>query len=588
MLGTTLESTTMQSLYALVEKEARKAINMAFSLDRDPVVRWSNKPEFGDLQINAAMSLAKELGEKPRDVAQKILENLDIGNVTAKTPEIAGPGFINVSFSDSQLAKYAFDLIRDERCGVERVATPQKIVIDYGGANIAKEMHIGHLRSAIIGDALNRNLSFLGHSTIKQDHLGDWGTQFGMLVEFLTVDGKIPEALPELGDLDTFYKQAQTRFKSDEAFAIKARARVALLQGGDGDSLRAWRHIYDETLKHLLNVYDRMGILLTKEDSRGESFYNDMLADVCEQLLEKGIAELSDGALVVYKEGVLDRDGNPFGLIIRKSDGGYGYGTTDIAALKYAAESDKADRVVYAVDARQSQHFQIVFDVCKRAGWINNTVPEHAAFGTVLGEDGTPFKTRSGDVVKLSALLDEATERAGKLIEEKSSELSDEEKLELAKSIGIGAIKYADLSNNRAKNYVFDWDRMLAMEGNTAPYLQYAIARINSLIRKADTSDTDFSKNEINISSTHESQLIKELSRFGEVLHEVEDALEPHRLCTYLFDLAQSFTSMYENCPVLRENDENLRKSRLSLCFLTARTLRQGLDLLGIKSPERL
>ena len=578
----------MDSLYSRVEVAARKAVLAATGIDGDPVVRWSTKPEFGDLQINAAMALAKQLGEKPRDVALKIPGALDLTGISETEPEIAGPGFINVTFPKAAIKNYTKELLSDEKRGVALVSNPQRIVVDYGGANIAKEMHIGHIRSTIIGDALNRTLTFLGHTTIKQDHLGDWGTQFGMLVEFLSVDGAIPSELPHLGDLDTFYKQAQTQFKSDEEFAVRARARVSLLQGGDADSLRAWKHIYDETMMHLLSVYARLGVLLTAEDSRGESFYNEMLFDVCKDLEAKGIASLSDGALVVFKEGILDRDGNPFGLIIRKSDGGYGYGTTDIAALKFAAESDRADRVVYVVDARQSQHFQIVFDVTARAGWIPNTIPEHAAFGTILGEDGTPFKTRSGDVVKLSDLLDEATDRAEKLIESRSNDFSVDEKNELAKSIGIGALKYGDLSNNRAKNYVFDWDRMIAMEGNTAPYLQYAVARINSLIRKAEVADLDFAATNIEISSSFESLLVKELSKFGEVLNEVASELEPHRLCTYLFELAQTFTSMYENCSVLKEENVELRRSRLALCFLTARTLRTGLDLLGIDSPDRL
>jgi len=517
-----------------------------------------------------------------------LLSPLACGELSDIEPEIAGPGFINITFAQGALEKYAHELLDDTHSGVELVKNPQRIVVDYGGANIAKEMHIGHVRSAIIGDALNRTLTFLGHTTIKQDHLGDWGTQFGMLVEFLCVDGAIPAELPHLRDLDTFYKQAQTRFKSDEEFAIRARARVAKLQGGDIDSLRAWKHIYNETMTHLLDVYKRLGILLTADDSRGESMYNDMLADICKELEEKGLAQVSDGALCVYSEGIFDRKGNPFGLIIRKSDGGYGYAITDFATLKYCVEHDKADRIVYVVDARQSQHFQIIFDVSRRAGWLEHTVPEHAAFGTILGEDGTPFKTRSGDIVKLSALLDEAVERSEKLIAEKSEDLSDGERTTLATSIGIGAVKYADLSNNRIKNYVFDWDRMLALEGNTAPYLQYAVARINSLIRKSEMSNDELGQATIVITSEYESQLIKDLGKFGEVLHEVEQILEPHRLCTYLFDLAQSFTTFYENCPVLKEENPAIRTSRLALSFLAARTLRQGLELLGIDSPERL
>lgn len=578
----------MQSLFSRVEDAGRSAIAAAFGEPSDPIVRWSTKPEFGDVQINAAMSLAKSLGQKPRDVAQKILDSLELADISEIAPDIAGPGFINITFSQSALEKYASELLIDDHAGVEPVENPQRIVVDYGGANIAKEMHIGHLRSTIIGDSLNRTLTFLGHSVIKQDHLGDWGTQFGMLVEFLSVDGVIPEHLPDLVDLDAFYKQAQAKFKSDEEFATKARARVAFLQGGDVDSLRAWKHIYNQTMSHLLAIYSRLGVLLTAEDARGESFYNDMLADVCSQLEEKKIAVHSDGALVVYKDGVEDREGNPFGLIIRKSDGGYGYATTDIAALKYAAETDRADRVVYAVDARQSQHFQIVFDVAARAGWTPHTVAEHAAFGTILGADGKPFKTRSGDVVKLSALLDEAVERSAKLIAEKSPDLPAEEQNELAHSVGIGAVKYSDLSNNRIKNYVFDWDRMLALEGNTAPYLQYAIARINSLIRKSEVSETELAHSPIVISSLYESALIKEVSKFGEALHEVEQSLEPHRLCTYLFNLAQVFTSFYENCSVLKEDNPTLKNSRLALSFMVAKTLRKGLELLGIDSPERL
>jgi arginyl-tRNA synthetase len=392
----------MQSLISRVDTAARGAITLALGAEYDPIVRWSAKPEFGDIQINGAMSIAKQLGEKPRDIAQKIVDALDLGDLVSTGPEIAGPGFINLTLSEEALASYASELLDDPRAGVAITANPQCVVIDYGGANIAKEMHIGHLRSSIIGDSLVRLFSFLGHEVVKQDHLGDWGTQFGMLVEFLSDNGTIPQELPPLGDLNAFYKQAQVKFKEDEEFATKARARVALLQGGDEDSLRAWRHIYDQTMTHLLEMYSRLGVLLAADDSRGESFYNDMLADVCKELEEKGIAEMSDGALVIYTEGIVDRDGNPFGLIIRKSDGGYGYGTTDLAALKYNVEHDHADRVIYAVDARQSQHFQIVFDAARRAGWIDNTSPEHAPFGSILGEDGTPFKTRSGDVVRLS------------------------------------------------------------------------------------------------------------------------------------------------------------------------------------------
>ncbi|MFN8016321.1 MAG: arginine--tRNA ligase [Acidimicrobiia bacterium] len=578
----------MKSLLGLVEDCAKEAVEKATGQDTDPIVRWSTNPKFGDIQINAAMNLGKQLGKNPRDVANDISNNLNVSIFSDKQPEIAGPGFINISLSLQAINSYAKNLLLDEHCGVNKVSVPKNIVVDYGGANIAKEMHIGHLRSAIIGDALNRVFSFLGHNVTKQDHLGDWGTQFGMLVEFLVVNGEIPETLPELSDLDTFYKQAQSKFKTDEDFATKARARVALLQGGDSDSLRAWKHIYNETMTHLLIVYKRLGILLTDADSRGESFYNNMLSGICEELVEKNIATQSEGALVIYKPDELDRDGNPFGLIIRKSDGGYGYATTDLAAIKYAVESDRADEVVYAVDARQSQHFEIVFWAAQQAGWLENTELFHAAFGTVLGLDGKPFKTRSGDVVKLKELIDEAQMRASELVKEKNSDLPFEQSQQLASDIGVGAIKYADLSNNRIKNYVFDWDRMLTMEGNTAPYLQYAIARINSLLRNASSDDIEFSDLDFSLEFGVETELIKELSKFNEVLIDVADSCEPHRLCTYLFNLAQTFTSFYENKPVLKEENHDLRKSRLAICYLTARTLRKGLELLGINSPERM
>ncbi len=576
----------MQSLYQKVETAAATAIFEAFNKQYDPIVRWSSKPGFGDLQINAAMSIAKDQGENPREVAQKILDKLDISDLMQTEPEIAGPGFINITFSNEALGNFGAELLVDSSCGISKTSDPQRIVIDYGGANIAKEMLIHHIRATIIGDALVRIFSYRGHEIIKQDHLGDWGTQFGMLVEFFTVDGAIPQDLPELKDLNGFYKQAKEKFSADEDFATRARKRVALLQGGDEDSLRAWRHIYNQSMNHLLEMYKRLGVLLSADDSRGESFYNDMLADVCSELEEKSIAVVDDGALCIYVDGIEDRDGNPFGLIIRKSDGGYGYATTDLAALKYNVEHDKADKVIYVVDARQSQHFQMVFDAASRAGWIDNTTPIHAAFGTMLGKDGKPFKTRAGESIKLADLLDEATRRAKNLIDERSKDIDENEKVDLSKALGIGAVKYADLSNNRATDFVFDFDRMLAMEGNTAPYLQYAVARINSILAKAN--DADLASDIVVIDAEHERNLIKQLSKFDEVIDTVEDKLEPHHICTYLFELAQAFSSFYQNCPVIKEENDQYRISRLNICKMTAKTLQIGLDLLGIQAPKRL
>ena len=578
----------MNSLFDQINNTAQDAIEKSYGERFDPILKWSTKPEFGDLQINVAMSLSKKLGENPREIAKKIIENLDLSKFSNKSPEIAGPGFINIFLSNEALDSYVEKLAKDENNGVEKTSQPSKIVIDYGGANIAKEMHIGHLRSPIIGDALNRILTFMGNKIIPQDHLGDWGTQFGMLVEFLSVDGIIPNELPDLGDLNIFYKQAQIKFKEDAEFATQARARVALLQGGDVDSLRAWKYIYDVTMTHILDVYSKLGVLLTSEDSRGESMYNNMLAGVCEDLEKLGIATISNGALVVYSEGILDRDGNPFGLIIRKSDGGYGYATTDFAALKYNAEVDEADKVVYVIDARQSQHMSMIFDGSTRAGWIPNTIPFHAAFGTILGDDQKPFKTRSGDIVKLIDVINEATSRAKDLIKQRDNNFDEKQIDELAHSIGIGALKYGDLSNNRNKNYVFDWDRMLTMEGNTAPYLQYANARILSLMNKSGFKENEILEFKVRISSPYERDVVKMLSNFNETLVDVAETYEPHRLCTYLFELAQAFSGMYENCPVLIETDDTIKKSRLNLCLQISRTLTRGLDLLGIDTPDRL
>ena len=580
----------MKSIFDELNDAARSAIEISYGKKLDPILKWSSKPGFGDLQINIAMSLSKKLGVPPRDIATKIIENLDLSNFSDqdRMPEIAGPGFINIYLSNDKLNKYVHSLAKDEDLGIAKSQNPENIVIDYGGANIAKEMHIGHLRSTIIGDSLKRILTFLGNNIIPQDHLGDWGTQFGMLVEFLSNDGTIPKILPDLGDLNTFYKKAQSKFKEDEEFATKARKRVSLLQGGDTDSLRAWKHINNVTMKHILDIYSKLNVLLSEENSRGESMYNDMLSNVCDQLQEKAIAIISDGALVIYSKGILDRDGNPFGLIIRKTDGGYGYATTDIAALKYNAEIDKADRVVYVIDARQSQHMQMVFDATSRAGWIPNTSVFHAAFGTILGDDQKPFKTRSGDIVKLDDVITESISRAKKLIVSRENDFSEAEITELSKSIGIGALKYGDLSNNRAKNYVFDWDRMISMEGNTAPYLQYANARINSLLAKSGYENSEISDFKVDIATQYEREVVKILSRFTETLNDITQTYEPHKLCTYLFDLAQSFSGFYENCTVLNEKDEAIKNSRLNICLQISRTLTRGLDLLGIDAPDRL
>lgn len=577
------------SLYGKVELAAKEAIKNGLGESADPLLRWSARPEHGDLQINAPMSLAKKHDGNPRELAKKIVEALDLKELSTTIPQIAGPGFINITLSDEVLTSYARNLFDDPRGGVPRYQNGKNVVVDYGGANIAKEMHVGHLRSTIIGDSIVRVLDFLGHNITRQDHLGDWGTQFGMLVEHLTVQGELPDKFPELTDLNEFYRQAKIRFDSDKEFATRARKRVTFLQQGDTESLRAWRHIYDETIQHVSEMYNRLGVLMTPQDARGESFYNEMLGDICQELLDKGIAIESDGALVIYSEGELNPDGSPFGLMIRKSDGGYGYATTDLAALKYAVEFDQAQRIVYVVDDRQSQHFHMVFDAAQRAGWLTNTKPEHAKFGTILGENGKPFKTREGTTVKLGSLLDEAIEKASSLLSSRELKIDEQQKQALINALGIGAVKYGDLSSKRQNNYVFSWDRMLAMQGNTSPYMQYAVARVNSILARAEKNDLEIQPHDtFKISTRQEAVLIRELSKFGETLSKVEQTLEPHHLANYLFNLSQTFTAFYENCPILRVEDQQIRKTRLALSSMTARTIKSGLNLLGIESPEKL
>ncbi|MGI8685096.1 MAG: arginine--tRNA ligase [Acidimicrobiales bacterium] len=569
-----------------------RAIETAFGAEHagaDPVLRRSAQPKFGDYQANGAMALAKTLGRNPREVASAIVEHLDLAGV-AEAPEVAGPGFVNIRLLPDYLGAKAAELAGDVRLGVRPAPAPETVVVDYSQPNVAKEMHVGHLRSTIIGDAIVRVLEFLGHRVIRQNHLGDWGTNFGMLIEHVGDLGE-DEASAELslGDLEAFYRQAKAKFDADPAFAERARLRVVALQSGDPATLAHWQLLIDLSTRYFSTVYELLGVRLTNDDIAGESFYNPMLADVADDLVEKGLAVVDEGALCVFPPGFAGRDGRPFPLMVRKSDGGFGYDATDLAALRYRVCELGADRIVYVVDARQSQHFSLLFKTGEMAGWLGDgRRAEHVAFGAVLGPDGRPFKTRAGGTVKLVALLREAIERAVAVVAGRG-ELDEATRTEVARQVGVGAVKYADLSNDRAKDYVFDLDRMLAMDGNTGPYLQYAQVRTRSIARKAaEQGVAPAASAAVTVTEPAERALVLQLLALDGVVHATAETLQPHRLTTYLFELASAFTTFFDQCPVLRADTPEQRASRLVLTDLTGRTLRLGLDLLGIEAPDRM
>ncbi|WP_437481802.1 arginine--tRNA ligase [Sorangium sp. So ce1014] len=565
-------------------QEAITAVFGAEHAATDPSLRRSSH---ADYQANAAMALAKRLGRPPREVAAAIVGALQLGGICRKV-EIAGPGFVNLTLEDAYLTRELADTAGGGRLGIAPAAQPETVIVDYSGPNAAKEMHVGHLRSTIIGDALARVLEALGHRVIRQNHLGDWGTPFGMLIEHMLDLGEAAASQElSVGDLDAFYRQARAKFDGDPAFAERSRRRVVRLQGGDEQTLGLWRQLVRESTRYFESVYRRLGVTLTEADFAGESFYNPMLVDVLAELGQKGLARESEGALCVFPAGFTGKGGEPLPLIVRKQDGGYGYATTDLAAIRHRLTTVSAQRLIYVVGAPQSQHFAMVFATAREAGWLRPPArAEHVAFGSVLGADKKMFKTRSGDTVKLSDLLDEAVERATKVVREKNPELDVEAAGAVARAVGVGAVKYADLSSDRIKDYVFDWDRMLAFEGNTAPYLMYAHARIRSIFRKAGVESPRDAG--IALGEPAERALALELLRFGAVLEDVAATLEPHRLCVYLFELAGSFTTFYERCPVLRAETDEVRRSRLALCDLTAEVLAKGLGLLGIEAPERM
>jgi arginyl-tRNA synthetase len=555
--------------------------------DADPVIRPS---QFADFQANVALPLAKKLGRKPRDIAAEIVERLDIADMCEKV-EISGPGFINLTLRNEWIAGRAQVMHGDERLSVEPTATPQTSVVEYSSPNVAKEMHVGHLRTTIVGDAVARVVEFLGHHVVRDNHLGDWGTQYGMLIEhLLDVGEESDEGLLLETDPNAFYQAARARFDTDEAFTERARRRLVSLQAGDPETMRHWERLVDLSKVYLHMIYGRLGVTLTDDDIRGESFYNDMLADTADELAARGIATISDGALCAFPPGFTGRDGDPLPVIIRKSDGGYNYSTSDLATIRYRVDKLTADRMIYVVGSQQALHFQMVFAVARMAGWLpEDVVAEHAQIGSVLGSDGKIFRTRSGKSIKLTELLDEAVERAGAAFDDVPHDEPFDEvsRREVVEAVGIGAVKYADLSVARDSEYVFDFDRMISFRGNTGPYLQYATARIRSIFRKGGLAPED-AIGPIALGHDAERALALHLLGFGSALQVTAETAEPHRLCAYLFDLASAYTTFYENCPVLKAPDEDTKASRLALCALTLRTLAKGLDLLGVTTPERM
>jgi arginyl-tRNA synthetase len=571
----------------VLSERIRAAVRAAFGDEHgsvDPLVRRSDR---ADYQANLAMGLGKTLGRPPRAVAEQILNALDVSGVCERA-ELAGPGFINLTlgrdFLETELGRIAFD----ERLGVPLAAAPETVVIDYSAPNVAKEMHVGHLRSNVIGDALARVLEHQGQRVVRQNHIGDWGTPFGKLIEHL-VDRSGEDEPHSIGELNDFYREANAKFESDPAFAERARRRVVLLQSGDRRTLELWQKLVDASKRYFSAVYERLGMTLSEDDIRGESFYNPLLPELAEELERRGIATTSDGALCVFVPGFTNREGDPLPLIVRKNDGGFGYAATDLAAIRYRTTVLGATRVLYVVGAPQQQHFAMVFEVARMAGWL---VPparaEHVAFGSVLGPDKKMFKSRAGESVRLIELLDEAVDRAGRAVAERRPDVGPDEMRRLSRQIGIGALKYVDLSSDRSKDYVFDWDRLLAFEGNTGPYLQYAHARIRSILRKAGEQGAAPARAQVSLAAPAERALALELLAFGSVVEQVAESLQPHKLCSYLYQLATSFTVFYEACPVLKAETAELCASRLALSELTGRVLASGLDLLGIEAPERM
>ena len=538
----------------------------------------------GDFASNIAMMLAKPAGMKPRDLAEKLIAAMPADEQVSKV-EIAGPGFLNFFQNTQALAARLDAALADPQLSVRKAGATQRVVVDLSAPNLAKEMHVGHLRSTIIGDGVANVLEFLGDTVIRQNHVGDWGTQFGMLLAYLQ---EKPATSDELSDLENFYRAAKQRFDESEEFAERARGLVVKLQAGDAECLALWTRFNEISLSHCQQTYQRLNVKLTPADVKGESAYNDDLANVVSDLKSAGLLVESNGAQCVFLEEFRTAEDTPLPVIVQKAGGGYLYATTDLAAIRYRSSVLKADRVLYFVDQRQALHFQQVFEVARRAGFVHDGMQlEHMGFGTMNGADGRPFKTRDGGTVKLIDLLDEAQERAYTLVKEKNPEVAEAELRSIAKAVGIGAVKYADLSKHRTSDYSFNFDQMLSFEGNTAPYLLYAYTRVSGVFRKLGGS-FDASQGRIMLEAPQEQDLAARLAQFAETLNNVAEKGTPHVLCAYLYDLAGLFSSFYENCPILGAENPEQQQSRLRLAALTGRTLKQGLDLLGLETLERM
>ena len=574
------------NISTLLDEKIKLALVTAGADKNSPaVIKPSSRPEFGDYQANGVMGAAKKLKMNPRDLAAKIVEHADLSDIADKL-EIAGPGFINIHLKNDWLAEQLESTLASDHLSIEKTDKPQTVVIDYSAPNLAKEMHVGHLRSTIIGDAMARVLDFIGHKVIRQNHVGDWGTQFGMLLTYMgELQQKDEELSMQLADLEKFYQAAKIRFDEDEDFAKKARENVVKLQSGDAEFLKLWQQFIDVSLSHCDEIYSILNVLLTRDDVMPESAYNDDLANVVADLDKVGMLTEDQGAQCVFMDEFKGKDDKITPMIVQKSDGGYLYATTDLAALRYRHNTLGMTRGLYLVDARQGLHLKQVFTAGKKAGFLpEETQLEHMAFGTMMGKDGTPFKTRDGGTVKLIDLLNEAQDRAFDLVTQKNPDLDEISRHKIAKIVGIGAVKYADLSKNRASDYVFNWDTMLSFEGNTAPYLQYAYARIQSIFLKAGKIDINTN---ISLNEPQERQLATKLLQLSETIDVVAREGTPNLLCNYLFELAGNFMTFYEACPIIKA-DETTKQSRLKLAQLTANTLQTGLDLLGIDVMKRM
>lgn len=574
----------MVNLEELLRQRLAPAFETVAGAGVDPELRRS---QHADFQSNAALALARRLGGNPRDIAAQVVDQAELADLCSRV-EVSGPGFINVTVRDDVLGRLLARVSADERLGMPPSQRPEVVTVDYSAPNAAKEMHVGHLRSTIIGDAVVRLLEWQGHTVVRQNHIGEWGTPFGMLIEHLLDIGEA-EATDELsvGDLTSFYQAARAKFDVDDTFADRARGRVVQLQRGDPSTLRLWTVLVEESKKYFLTVYDLLGVKLDAGDFAGESVYNDQLQSVVDELDKLGLLRLSQGAKCVFPAGYTNRAGDPLPIIVRKRDGGFGYGATDLATIRHRLRDLQATRLLYVVGLPQTQHLEMVFTTARDADWLAPPArAEHIGHGSILGEDGKVLRTRAGTSVKLLNLLQEAVDRAGAIIAEKNPDLDKTTRAEVAQAVGIGAVKYSDLATDRAKDYLFDYDRMLAFDGNTAPYLQYARARICSIFRNAGIEPPK-SLTEVRIIEGPERALALELLAFDTVLTQVAEDLEFHRLTHYLYKLASTFTSFYEQCPVLKSED-TVRQNRLALCDITARTLALGLGVLGIQAPDQM